>query len=97
MSQIKLIILLSVLLAGCEKIRSIKNCEKGMLYYFPDCATIDGYVIFEDNTLKVFKQDIPEEFQKQGVEVCISYKSKGIRMLTADCMMGEFIKITCFK
>ena len=97
MLQLKVLLLLSLLISGCAKIRSCNYCEKGTLYYVPECATIEGYVIFEDSTVKVFNHDIPKEFQKQGIEVCISYKSKGNKTLTADCAMGEMIKITCFK
>ena len=70
--------------------------EKASLYYVPECASIEGYVIFKDSTVKVFNQNIPKEFQKQGVEVCISYKAIGNNILTADCSMAEMIKITCF-
>lgn len=84
--------------AGCTKTRNCNNCEKGTLYYTPLCSSIQGHVIFDDGgACKVFQDDIPEKFRHDSIKVCIKYKVKGARLLTAECAMGSVIKITCIE
>ncbi|HET8855555.1 MAG TPA: hypothetical protein VFM60_06500, partial [Salinimicrobium sp.] len=69
------------------------------LYYTPDCATINGYVILEgSNETFVFQHEIGGEFQTSGINVCIQYViEKEPIILTADCVQAQVIIITSLK
>ena len=87
--KIFLFCLVSVFFIDCKKIT-----ECAMLYYTPHCATIYGYVIFDDNKEgRVFLKDIDSKFQKDSVHVCLKYEELGEATLTADCYTYKAIKI----
>jgi len=90
-------IIITTLLCTCTK-KYAFSCEDVTLYYTPNCATVDGYVVFGDSaTIRVFRQDIDPQFQHLGVKVCISYEEMGEQLLTAECMTAPMIKITSIK
>lgn len=75
------------------------NCKKdtkcAMLYYTPMCASIKGYVIFDDTKEgRVFLKDIDPKFRKDSVHVCIKYTELGNTPLSTDCYTYEAIEIT---
>jgi hypothetical protein len=76
---------------ACKK----NNCRSATLYYTPSCATIKGYVIFDDNEEgRVFLDEIDSRYrQTDGVKVCIEYDELGAKILTADCFTYKVIKI----
>ncbi len=85
---------------SCETDTEI--CEDGedaQLYYTPDCATINGYIILEDsNKTYVFQNEIDEQFQETGIDVCVEYEIvKNPIPLTADCTQADIIIITVLR
>lgn len=99
MKNLKKLLFILILLpfaAGCEA--ETELCGKGVpakIYYTPDCATINGYIILDGNgKTYVFKHDIDEKFQEYGLEVCVEYQVEGNQPLTAECTQAEIITIT---
>lgn len=94
--KLLLIFILFPFAAGCET--ETELCSKGVpskIYYTPDCATINGYIILDGSgKTYVFKHEIDEKFQGSGLEVCVEYKVEGNQHLTADCTQAEIITIT---
>ncbi len=75
-----------------------RKCEAATLYYLRDCKEIKGYVNFDKTGLqRVFQHDIPEEFHKDSVHVCIKYENAGVGILMSDCLQSEIIKIKCIR
>ena len=75
-----------------------KKCEAATLYYLPECKEIKGYVNFEESGVqRVFRHDIPQEFQKDSVKVCIKYENAGVGILMSDCLQSEIIRIKCIE
>lgn len=75
-----------------------KKCETATLYYLPDCKEIKGYVNFEKGGVqRVFRHDIPQEFQKDSLKVCINYENIGVGILMSDCLQSEIIRIKCME
>ncbi len=92
-----LFFLLASLFNSCTK-KETHNCEPATLYYTPRCATIKGYVVFDNtNITKVFKQEIDTRFHGSDVKVCISYEDISSWIITADCMTAPPIKILSIK
>lgn len=85
------------LCCSCSKTESPK-CEAVSLYYTPNCATIKGYVVFENtNDIRVFKHNIDVPFRGTDMKVCISYEQLPDGLLTTDCMTAPPIKILSIK
>lgn len=103
MKQIKkfcIFLTILVLSFSCETETEI--CEKGepaKLYYNPDCATINGYIILEgNNKTYVFQHEIDEQFQETGIDVCVQYEiQKEPIPLTAECTQADIIIINALK
>ncbi len=73
-----------------------KKCEMVTLYYLPDCKEIKGYVNFDKTGLqRVFQHELPLEFRKDSLRVCIKYESVGVGILMSDCIQSEIIQIKC--
>lgn len=88
---------LALLSNSCTK-KETHNCEPATLYYTPRCATIKGFVVFDNtNVTKVFQQDIDARFHGSDVKVCISYEEISSWIITADCMTAPPIKILSIK
>ena len=82
---------------SCETETEI--CDKGesaKLYYTPDCATINGYILLEDSDkIFVFQHEIDEQFQETEIDVCVQYKIETEPIpLTAECTQADVIIIT---
>ena len=93
-----MLLMLTTLFAACKKDKLCDSCESATLYYTPNCSTIKGYVILDKNSeTYVFQHNIDKQFRESGIKVCINYKEKGIKPLTAECIQGEVIKINCSK
>ena len=76
------------------QIRCAKNCEVGTLFYLPECMEIKGYVNFDKSRLqRVFQHDLPAQFQKDSMKVCVSYENIGVGILMSDCLQSEIIRI----
>lgn len=85
-----ILMLLSFIMSSCED-----DCRQATLYYTPNCATIQAYVIFEDNHEgRVILHDIPPSYQQDSVKVCIKFQELGEAILTHDCYSFKAIKIT---
>jgi len=85
---------------SCETDAGIcDNGEAAQLYYTPDCATINGYVILEgSNKTYVFQQGIDEQFQGSGIDVCVQYEIETEPIpLTAECTQADVITIIDLK
>ena len=85
---------------SCDKGTDI--CDKGeaaQLYYTPDCATINGYVILEgSNKTYVFQHEIDVQFQGSGIDVCVQYEIEPEPIpLTAECTQADVITIIDLK
>lgn len=94
---ILLVSALAFLSAGCTK-KENHNCEPATLYYTPRCATIKGYVVFDNtNTTKVFREEIDARFHGSDIKDCISYEDISNWIITADCMTAPPIKILSIK
>lgn len=92
-----LVFIFALLFVSCTK-KETHNCEAATLYYTPRCATIKGYVVFENtNTTKVFQQEIDARFHGSDIKVCISYEDVSNWIITADCMTAPPIKILSIK
>lgn len=92
-----LVSIFGLLFISCTK-KETHNCEPATLYYTPRCATIKGYVVFENtNTNKVFQQEIDARFHGSDIKVCISYEDVSNWIITADCMTAPPIKILSIK
>lgn len=89
-------IITMVLIAGCKKESLCDKGETAILYYIPECATINGFVVLaKSGENLIFQHEIDSEFRKSGVEVCITYNRKEEPThLTADCVMGDVVIIT---
>lgn len=85
--------------AGCETESDL--CGKGVpsqIYYTPDCATINGYIVLESSgKTYVFKHEIEEKFRGAGLEVCVEYQLEESQPLTAECTQAEIITITSLR
>ncbi len=82
---------------SCETETEI--CDKGepaTLYYTPDCATINGYILLEgSNKTFVFQHEIDEQFQETEIDVCVQYEIETEPTpLTAECIQADVIIIT---
>jgi hypothetical protein len=86
-----------ILYSSCKK-NNEPTCEGATLYYTPNCATIKGYVVFDNtNDIRVFQHNIDMQFRDTGIKVCISYEHLPDGILTADCMTRPPIKILSIK
>ena len=84
--------------SGCSKDQPCDNLKVAKLFYVPSCATINGYVTLKaTNQTFVFQEEIDPMFQKDSVEVRLSFDIIGSTLLTADCFMDDAIKINCIK
>jgi hypothetical protein len=91
-------VLLLVALFGCDRSGDCGDCENGTLFYTPNCASIEGYVVMESTgRLLVFQHGLPPAYVRSGMPVCIKYDNKGSRMLFADCAQGDVIEIKCIR
>jgi hypothetical protein len=81
---------------GCKK-NKCDECENVKLYYQSSCATINGYVEFDNSEIAVFRDELDNEFHGSGVTRCISYSYVDDEILTSDCQQGKIIKIDCIK
>ena len=96
-TRILIFLAVSGLATGCEmEANSYPESGYAKLYYTPDCATINGYVIMErSNKTYVFQHEIDEEFHGTGLEVYIEYKVDSEPVpLTADCTQAEVITLS---
>ncbi|MDZ4844559.1 MAG: hypothetical protein SH857_03315 [Chitinophagales bacterium] len=92
----------AALLSSCSTAKICSNCgkkcETATLFYLPDCKEIKGYVNFDESGIqRVLKHDIPQEFQKDSIRVCIKYENVGVGILMSDCMQSEIIRIKCME
>ncbi|MBZ9629731.1 hypothetical protein LB465_02985 [Salegentibacter sp. LM13S] len=100
MKQIKrLCFFLSIISVAISCETETEICDKGepaKLYYTPDCATINGYIVLEDsNKTFVFQHEIDEQFQKTEINVCVQYEIETEPIpLTAECTQADVIIIT---
>ena len=75
---------------ACKK----NNCRSATLYYTPSCASIKGYIIFDDNKEgRVFQDEVDSKFRKDSVHVCVKYTELGEVTLTTECYTFKAIKI----
>ncbi|HEY9185825.1 MAG TPA: hypothetical protein VIM94_10910 [Salegentibacter sp.] len=99
MKQIKrLCFFLTILTVAisCETETEISDKgESAKLYYTPDCATINGYIILDgSNETYVFQHEIDEQFQETEIDVWVQYDIETEPIpLTAECTQADVIII----
>ena len=92
-----LVILLNFVIA-CNKDEPCDNLTAAKLFYTPGCATINGYVtIAKDGKTYIFQEEINQEFQKDSIDVLISFVVLPPMLLTADCFQNTGIKFNCIQ
>ncbi len=92
-----LIIIFNCIIA-CSKDEPCDNLIEAKLFYAPSCATINGYITtVKDGKTYTFQQEIDQEFQKDGINVLISFEKLSPRPLTADCFQNTVVKLNCIK